>query len=204
MYSKHVCVYGGINEVFQSSFAYFTAHWSYYSRKMANLWLQGLVAMVTRDTILALNQNTICREYKRPYFLHTLRNNVSVLTPAPDFWWLIQRLASASFHARHFTNILWKRITAILIISEIQTFVLIVQQQSGQKAEKEGKDSKRLITSGFDNRSWMTEQNITFIYRCQNWQEQADKVKDKDKELHVRQEHILFNCFFFFHLQRQV
>lgn len=51
-----------------------------------------------------------------------------------------------------------------------------MQQQSVQKAEKEGRDRKELITSGFVNRSWFLAQNAKFIYRCQNWQEQVTKV----------------------------
>lgn len=51
-----------------------------------------------------------------------------------------------------------------------------MQQQSVQKAEKEGRDRKELITSSFVNRSWFLAQNAKFIYRCQNWQEQVTKV----------------------------
>lgn len=68
-----------------------------------------------------------------------------------------------------------KGFAGILIISELWTIVPIVQQQSVQKAEKEGRDRKELITSGFVNRSWFLAQNAKFIYRCQNWQEQVTK-----------------------------
>lgn len=89
MYSKHVCVCSCINELFQSGLLHCTSVILFRKYGWASLWLSGLVAMVTWDTTLALNQSTICPEQKRPHFLHTLRNHVSFLFYKPKYFVLL-------------------------------------------------------------------------------------------------------------------